>query len=43
MEAANINDDRLKKTGVVSVQNPVEKAMQEGRIQELPDDDEDLD
>ncbi|KAL2130392.1 hypothetical protein VTI74DRAFT_6520 [Chaetomium olivicolor] len=34
--------ERLKQTGVISVQNPVEKAMQEGRIQELPDD-EDLD
>jgi hypothetical protein len=37
---------RLKRTGVISVQNPVEKAMQEGRIQELDDDDdaaEDLD
>jgi len=35
--------NRLKQTGVVSVQNPVEKAMQEGRIQELPDDDEEDD
>ncbi|KAL2199057.1 guanine nucleotide exchange factor synembryn-like protein [Corynascus similis CBS 632.67] len=35
--------ERLKQTGVVSVQNPVEKAMQEGRIQELPDDDEEDD
>ncbi|KAK4153272.1 guanine nucleotide exchange factor synembryn-like protein [Chaetomidium leptoderma] len=33
--------ERLKQTGVVSVQNPVEMAMQEGRIQELPDDDDD--
>ncbi|KXX83225.1 Synembryn-A [Madurella mycetomatis] len=32
----------LKQTGVVSVQNPVEKAVQEGRFEELPDDsDED--
>ena len=34
---------RLRQTGVVSVENPVAKAMQEGRIQELPDDEEDLD
>jgi hypothetical protein len=34
---------RLRQTGVVSVENPVGKAMQEGRIQELPDDEEDLD
>ncbi|KAJ4296964.1 hypothetical protein N0V88_003880 [Collariella sp. IMI 366227] len=34
--------ERLKQTGVMSVQNPVETAMQEGRIQELSDsDDED--
>jgi hypothetical protein len=32
--------NRLKQTGVVSVQNPVEMAMREGRIQELPDDDD---
>ncbi|KAH6853508.1 guanine nucleotide exchange factor synembryn-like protein [Chaetomium sp. MPI-CAGE-AT-0009] len=35
--------ERLRQTGVVSVENPVAKAMQEGRIQELPDDEEDLD
>ncbi|KAI9754396.1 MAG: hypothetical protein M4579_004734 [Chaenotheca gracillima] len=29
--------ERLKKTGVVNVQNPVEAAVQEGRIQELKD------
>ncbi|KIW04185.1 uncharacterized protein PV09_04496 [Verruconis gallopava] len=30
--------ERLKKTGVVDVENPVAKAMQEGRFEELPDD-----
>ncbi|EAQ93536.1 hypothetical protein CHGG_01771 [Chaetomium globosum CBS 148.51] len=35
--------ERLRQTGVVSVENPVATAMQEGRIQELPDDEEDLD
>ncbi|KAK3309686.1 guanine nucleotide exchange factor synembryn-like protein [Chaetomium strumarium] len=35
--------ERLKQTGVMSVQNPVEKAVQEGRFEELPDDYEDLD
>ncbi|KAK0102781.1 hypothetical protein ONS95_006378 [Cadophora gregata] len=35
--------ERLKKTGVMSVQNPVEKAFQEGRFEELPDDDDDDD
>ncbi|KAK0734299.1 guanine nucleotide exchange factor [Lasiosphaeria miniovina] len=30
--------ERLKKTGVMSVQNPIEKAVQEGRFEELPDD-----
>ncbi|KAK2606387.1 hypothetical protein QQS21_003206 [Conoideocrella luteorostrata] len=29
---------RLKKTGVIRVQNPVEKAAQEGRFEELSDD-----
>ena len=29
---------RLKKTGVINVQNPVEKALHEGRFEELPDD-----
>ncbi|KAI9841332.1 MAG: hypothetical protein M1837_000765 [Sclerophora amabilis] len=29
--------ERLKKTGVVDVQNPVEKAVQEGRFEELKD------
>ena len=29
---------RLKKNGLISVQNPVEKAVQEGRFEELPDD-----
>ncbi|KAH7327513.1 guanine nucleotide exchange factor [Rhexocercosporidium sp. MPI-PUGE-AT-0058] len=32
--------ERLKKTGVMSVQNPVEKAFHEGRFEELPDDDD---
>lgn len=32
------NVGRLKKTGVVNIQNPVEKAVQEGRFEELPDD-----
>ncbi|KAK4191840.1 guanine nucleotide exchange factor [Podospora australis] len=31
--------ERLKKTGIIDVVNPVEKAMQEGRFEELPDDD----
>ncbi|AEO53296.1 guanine nucleotide exchange factor synembryn-like protein [Thermothelomyces thermophilus ATCC 42464] len=30
--------ERLKQNKVMSVQNPVEKAVQEGRFQELPDD-----
>jgi len=29
---------RLKKTGVMSVKNPVETALQEGRFLELDDD-----
>ncbi|KAF2739708.1 hypothetical protein EJ04DRAFT_287920 [Polyplosphaeria fusca] len=33
--------ERLKATGVVNVKNPVEEAYQSGRIQELPDDDDD--
>ncbi|KAF2453827.1 guanine nucleotide exchange factor [Lineolata rhizophorae] len=32
--------ERLKATGVVDVENPVRTAMQEGRIQELPDSDD---
>lgn len=35
--------ERLKKTGIVNVQNPVEQAFQEGRIQELEDDEEEED
>jgi hypothetical protein len=31
---------RLKATGVMDVQNPVEAAYREGRIQELKDDEE---
>ncbi|KAG5981916.1 hypothetical protein E4U55_002535 [Claviceps digitariae] len=30
--------ERLKKTGVINIQNPVEKAIQEGRFEELSDD-----
>ncbi|KLU88012.1 hypothetical protein MAPG_07001 [Magnaporthiopsis poae ATCC 64411] len=30
--------ERLKKTGIVDIQNPVEKAFQEGRFEELDDD-----
>ena len=30
--------ERLKKTGVMDVVNPVEQAMREGRFEELPDD-----
>ncbi|KAI4698678.1 hypothetical protein J4E81_005289 [Alternaria sp. BMP 2799] len=33
--------ERLKATGVMDVQNPVEEAYRSGRIQELPDDEED--
>ena len=32
---------RLRATGVVNVENPVTKAYQEGRIQEIPDDEDD--
>jgi hypothetical protein len=32
--------DRLRATGVVDIQNPVTKARQEGRFEELPDDPE---
>ncbi|KAK3987053.1 guanine nucleotide exchange factor [Cladorrhinum sp. PSN332] len=35
--------ERLKKTGIIDVQNPVEQAMREGRFEELPDDDDELD
>jgi hypothetical protein len=31
---------RLKATGVVDIQNPVEEAMRSGRFEELPDDAE---
>lgn len=31
---------RLKRTGIVDVQNPVELAKEEGRFEELPDDHE---
>jgi hypothetical protein len=33
--------ERLRATGVVNVQNPVEEAYRSGRIEELPDDDVD--
>ncbi|KAI9815956.1 MAG: hypothetical protein M1827_001948 [Pycnora praestabilis] len=33
--------ERLKKTGVVDVKNPVEEAVQSGRFEELPSDDDD--
>jgi len=38
----NESDDvyRLNKTGVMSVKNPVETALQDGRFQELDDDAE---
>ncbi|KAF4632303.1 hypothetical protein G7Y89_g5823 [Cudoniella acicularis] len=32
--------ERLKKTGVVDIKNPVETAFHEGRFEELPDDSE---
>ena len=32
---------RLKRTGIIDVQNPVEQAFQEGRFEELDDDAED--
>lgn len=35
--------ERLKKTGVVDVENPVAKAMREGKLQELSDDDKSSD
>ncbi|KAH8588702.1 guanine nucleotide exchange factor [Bisporella sp. PMI_857] len=35
--------ERLRRTGIVDVQNPVAKAMQEGRFEELADDDDDSD
>ncbi|TLS21054.1 uncharacterized protein PpBr36_10859 [Pyricularia pennisetigena] len=33
--------ERLKKTGIIDVQNPVEKAFQEGRFEELEEDEDD--
>jgi len=33
--------NRLKATGVMNVENPVEAAYLSGRIEELPDDAED--
>jgi hypothetical protein len=35
---ANESMFRLKATGVMDVQNPVEAAYRSGRIEELPDD-----
>lgn len=32
------NMNRLRATGVMNVENPVTKAYQEGRFEELPDD-----
>jgi hypothetical protein len=32
--------DRLKATGVMNVENPVEAAYRSGRIEELADDEE---
>jgi len=32
--------DRLRSLGLVNVENPVTQAVQEGRFEELPDDDE---
>lgn len=32
--------ERLRKTGVVDVENPVSKAGREGRFEEVPDSDE---
>ena len=32
--------ERLNKTGVVSVENPLRTAVQEGRFEELPDDED---
>jgi len=38
------NDEhRVKKSGVISVENPIEKAVQEGRFEELPDSDSESD
>jgi hypothetical protein len=31
--------ERLKKTGIIDVENPVVKAMQEGKLQEINDDE----
>lgn len=35
--------ERLKKTGVIDVVNPVEEAIKSGKIQEYKEDDEDND
>ncbi|KAK6350972.1 hypothetical protein TWF718_004150 [Orbilia javanica] len=35
--------ERLNKTGVINVENPVRKAMQEGRFEEIKSDNEDSD
>ncbi|KAK0657233.1 guanine nucleotide exchange factor [Cercophora newfieldiana] len=35
--------ERLNQLGVISVQNPLQQAVQEGRFEELPDDAEDVD
>lgn len=35
--------NRLRANGVISVENPVRTAVEEGRFEELPDDYEDVD
>jgi hypothetical protein len=40
MLGVELTQYRLKKTGVMSVKNPVETAFQEGRFLELDDDAE---
>lgn len=40
MDCANVFVNRLKATGVMNVENPVEAAYREGRIQELKDDED---
>ncbi|KAF7725946.1 hypothetical protein EC973_009183 [Apophysomyces ossiformis] len=33
--------ERLKKTGIVDVENPIAKAMREGKFEDMPDDEKD--
>ena len=35
----SLTQNRLKRTGVVSVENPVERMYREGRVQEIKDED----